>query len=134
MKKIFLAMILLTSFAAYSQTGLNMSSPSAALDIVSKGNSNTTKALEINDNADKELLSVSDNGTVLLENYKNYSFLGTDANGYLKDGTALDIPSITTIASRNATTGSSSSAYNVQFAINKIILILLPLPIISNLQ
>ncbi|MCW1960744.1 hypothetical protein [Chryseobacterium viscerum] len=91
------------------------------MDVVSKGNTDTTKALKINDNSNKELLSISDVGTVRLDNYKNYSFLGTDANGYLKDGAALNIPSISTIANRNITTGTVAGAVssNLSFTINK---------------
>ncbi|HCA06137.1 hypothetical protein [Chryseobacterium sp.] len=94
MKKIFLPLVLLTSIITYSQVGINSSTPSASLDLVSKGNTNATKALEINDSTNKELVSVSDTGVLRLENYKNYSFLGTDANGNLGDGAALNIPSI----------------------------------------
>jgi len=106
MKKLLITLPLLTSFAGYSQVGINTTTPSAAFDIVSKGNTNATKALEINDNTNKELIGVSDIGAVRLENYKNIAFLGTDANGNLKAGDALNIPSLATIASGIPSTGN----------------------------
>ncbi|MCD9615360.1 hypothetical protein [Chryseobacterium gleum] len=122
MKKLLLPLVLLTSLNVYSQVGMNTTSPSATVDIVSKGNTNATKALEINDSTNKELLSVSDDGSVRLENYKNFSLLGTDANGNLVNGTTASIPSIVGIATGIASTSdlpaNTEAKYN--FTVNKI--------------
>ncbi|WP_079240844.1 beta strand repeat-containing protein [Chryseobacterium indologenes] len=100
--------------------GVNVSSPSAVLDIMSNGATNATKALEINDNTNKELLQVADDGSVRLEKYKNIGVLGTDANGFLVDGSALNIPAISTIGFSNASADqSANSEYTVTFSINK---------------
>jgi len=98
MKKLLLPTALLAFLNAYSQVGINTQSPSATFDVVSKGNTNTTKALEINDNTNKELVGVDDDGTVRFSKYKNFTILGTDANGNLVSGTTISIPSIAAIA------------------------------------
>ncbi|MFP3598432.1 hypothetical protein [Chryseobacterium sp. SIMBA_029] len=46
------------------QIGINTNLPSAMLDIVSKGNSNTTKALKISNSSPSEMVTVLDNGYV----------------------------------------------------------------------
>lgn len=100
--------------------GVNTSSPSAVLDIMSKGTTNATKALEINDSTNKELVGVQDDGSVRLENYKNIGVLGTDANGFLVDGSNLNIPSISTIGLANVSANqAANSYYTVAFTINK---------------
>lgn len=48
----------------FSQIGIHTENPSAALDIVSKGNSYATKALEVNNSGAVEMLTVVDNGNV----------------------------------------------------------------------
>ncbi|MFP3598025.1 hypothetical protein [Chryseobacterium sp. SIMBA_029] len=63
-KTIILSMILLSNVIVLGQTGINTSTPSAALDIVSKGNTNATKALEINNSSAKEMMTVLNNGNV----------------------------------------------------------------------
>jgi len=63
-KTIILPMILLSNVIVLGQTGINTSTPSAALDIVSKGNTNATKALEINNSSAKEMMTVLNNGNV----------------------------------------------------------------------
>jgi len=122
MKKLLLPAVLLTSLNAYSQVGINTSTPSATLDVISKGTTSTTKALEINDSTNKELLSVSDDGSVRLENYKNFSLLGTDANGNLVNGTTASIPSIVGIATGTPSTSNlaanTEAKYN--FTVDKI--------------
>lgn len=115
MKKLLITLPLLTSFVGYSQVGINTTTPSAAFDILSKGNTNATKALEINDNTNKELIGVSDIGAVRLENYKNIAFLGTDANGNLKAGDALNIPSLATIASGIPSATYVGGSYNIVY-------------------
>ncbi|WP_336703296.1 hypothetical protein [Chryseobacterium indologenes] len=100
--------------------GVNVSSPSAVLDIMSNGTTNATKALEINDSTNKELLQVADDGSFRLEKYKNIGVLGTDANGFLVDGSALNIPSITTIASVDASANQAATTqYVVTSTVNK---------------
>lgn len=98
-KKFLLLIVLFAFFRAYSQVGVNTSTPSAALDVLSKGTTSATKALEINDSTDKELLRVQDDGGVRFEKYKNIGVLGTDANGFLVDGSNLNIPSLGFIGS-----------------------------------
>ncbi|MFS4473236.1 hypothetical protein [Chryseobacterium sp. T20] len=122
MKKFLLATALLAFLNVYSQVGMNTTSPSATVDVVSKGNTNATKALEINDSTNKELLSVSDDGSVRLENYKNFSLLGTDANGNLVNGTTASIPSIVGIATGIASTSdlSANTEAKYNFTVNKI--------------
>ncbi|MEN5308795.1 hypothetical protein ABE425_14860 [Chryseobacterium cucumeris] len=100
--------------------GISTTSPSAMLDIRSNGSTNATKALEINDNTNKELLQVADDGTVRLEKYKDIGVLGTDANGFLVDGSNLNIPAISTIGFANTSANqAANSPYTVAFTINK---------------
>lgn len=105
MKKYKIIIItLLISKVAFSQVGINETSPSATLDIKSKGNTSATKALEINNSDAKELVTVLDNGNVGINvpaptaklhtdggiRYENLPQLSTgitplaiDANGYV---------------------------------------------------
>lgn len=65
MKKKFSSIVLVAcSSLLYSQVGINTSTPSASLDIVSKGNTSATKALEINNSSGTEMVTVLDNGNV----------------------------------------------------------------------
>lgn len=103
-KKIFILSIITLSGFAYAQVGVNEPNPSATLDIKSKGNTNLTKALEINNSDAKELVTVLDNGNVGINapvptaklhtdggiRYENLPQLSTgitplaiDANGYV---------------------------------------------------
>lgn len=119
-KKFLLLIVLFAFFRAYSQVGVNTSTPSAALDVLSKGTTSATKALEINDSTDKELLRVQDDGGVRFEKYKNIGVLGTDANGFLVDGSNLNIPSISAIGFVNASSNqATNSFYTVTFTLNK---------------
>lgn len=100
--------------------GVGTPTPSAKLDVISKGATSATKALEINDNTNKELLQVADDGTVRLEKYKDIGVLGTDANGFLVDGSNLNIPSISTIGLANTSANQAGlSLYTLAFTINK---------------
>ncbi|ROH97522.1 hypothetical protein [Chryseobacterium daecheongense] len=47
-----------------AQVGINQTSPSATLDIVSKGNTSATKALEVNNSSSTEMFTILDNGNV----------------------------------------------------------------------
>lgn len=67
MKKILTVAIAFITITTYSQTGnvgINTSNPSAALDIVSKDNTSATKALEINNSSNAEMVTVLNNGNV----------------------------------------------------------------------
>lgn len=62
MKKIFFLQFLLSVFLLYAQqdkVGVNTETPSATLDIMSKGNTDATKVLEINNSSSTELLKVT---------------------------------------------------------------------------
>lgn len=48
----------------FAQVGINTDQPSATLDIISGGNVATTKALEVNENSNTEIMTVSDNGNI----------------------------------------------------------------------
>jgi len=62
-KTVFLASILM-SVSLLAQVGINEIAPSATLDIKSKGNTNTTKALEVNNSSGTEIMTILDNGNV----------------------------------------------------------------------
>lgn len=64
MKKTIISLSLMITTISYSQVGINETNPSATLDIKSKGNTNATKSLEINNSDAKELVTVLDNGNV----------------------------------------------------------------------
>lgn len=59
---------LLLSSLSYAQVGVGTEMPSAGLDVVSKGNTNATKALEINNSANTEMVTVLDNGNMGIGN------------------------------------------------------------------
>lgn len=65
MKKIKLLLVM-SPFLASAQgiMGINTPTPSASLDIVSKGNTEATKALEVNNSSSLEMLTVLDNGNI----------------------------------------------------------------------
>jgi len=63
-KKIAFLSFFICGVFTYSQVGINTSSPSASLDIVSKGNTSATKALEVNNSSDLEMVTVLNNGNV----------------------------------------------------------------------
>ncbi|AZB23281.1 hypothetical protein [Chryseobacterium bernardetii] len=65
MRKIIISTMVLLSCATVSgQIGINTSTPSAGLDIVGKGNTSATKALEVNNSSAKEMVTVLNNGNV----------------------------------------------------------------------
>lgn len=59
-----MAALSLCGCLAYAQVGVNTPTPSAMMDIVSKGNAATTKALEINNSSNTEMVTVLNNGNV----------------------------------------------------------------------
>lgn len=48
----------------YGQVGINTNNPSATLDLVSKGNTSSKKALKISNSSNLEMVTVRDNGQV----------------------------------------------------------------------
>jgi len=48
----------------FGQVGINTANPSAGLDVVSTGSTSATKALEVNNSANAELMTILDNGNV----------------------------------------------------------------------
>ncbi|RMZ60743.1 hypothetical protein D1632_01830 [Chryseobacterium nematophagum] len=60
----YLTILLFMSNIAFCQVGINSENPSATLDIVSKGNTNSTKALEINNSSNTEIVTILDNGNM----------------------------------------------------------------------
>ncbi|GAB0155290.1 hypothetical protein CHRYSEOSP005_05510 [Chryseobacterium sp. Alg-005] len=66
MNKIFFILTLVSCFlsAQQNQIGINTATPSAMLDIVSKDNTNITKALEVNNSSATELVKVTNAGNV----------------------------------------------------------------------
>ncbi|MCC3215616.1 hypothetical protein LIV57_10120 [Chryseobacterium sp. X308] len=64
MKKTVFFVSVLISVTVNAQVGINEVNPSAMLDIRSKGNTNTTKALEVSNSNGTELLTILDNGNV----------------------------------------------------------------------
>lgn len=63
-KKTAVLILVTSSTFVFSQIGIHTDNPSAALDIVSKGSSYATKALEVNNSSALEMLTVVDNGNV----------------------------------------------------------------------
>lgn len=81
--------------ALYSQVGINTESPSAALDILSKGNTASTKALEVNDSGNKALVNIYDNGNMGINTENPMAKLhivaaGNEKGFQLQDGTQQD--------------------------------------------
>lgn len=70
MKKNYKLMMVSLLFGAltYAQVGVGTATPSAGLDIVSQGNTNATKALEVNNAINTEMVTVLDNGNVGIGN------------------------------------------------------------------
>jgi hypothetical protein len=68
MKKqtLFVALTLSTFF--YAQVGINTNTPSAELDVISKGNTSSTKALKITNSSNNEMMTVLNNGNVGIGN------------------------------------------------------------------
>lgn len=64
MKKILFFVSVLMSASILAQVGINEINPTATLDIKSKGNTNATKALEVNNSSGTEIFTVLDNGNV----------------------------------------------------------------------
>jgi len=65
-KKTLLLISLINISFAYAQVGINTSTPTASLEILTKSNTSTGKALEINNSTTSKILTVFDNGNVNL--------------------------------------------------------------------
>ncbi|MFP3598626.1 hypothetical protein [Chryseobacterium sp. SIMBA_029] len=65
-KTLFLPFALVSFFlsAQQNKVGINTETPSAMLDVVSKDNTNATKALEVNNSSGTELMKVMNDGSV----------------------------------------------------------------------
>ncbi|WP_139422137.1 hypothetical protein [Chryseobacterium mulctrae] len=63
-KLLTLTVLSFTGYFAHAQVSINTTSPTAMLDVVSKGNTSATKALEINNSSDIEMVTVLNNGNV----------------------------------------------------------------------
>ncbi|MBB4807530.1 hypothetical protein HNP38_002836 [Chryseobacterium defluvii] len=59
-----IAVLSFCGFTASAQVGINTPTPSAMLDVVSNGNTASTKAVEINNSSANEMLTVLNNGNV----------------------------------------------------------------------
>jgi len=68
MKKTFLLLSLPLYNLAFSQVGIGVSYPTAMLDILSKDNTDTTKALRINNSSNTEMVTVLNDGKVGIGN------------------------------------------------------------------
>lgn len=73
MRKLFFALCVLSYTIYNAQTGtarvgIGTTTPAATLDIVSKDNTSSTKALEINNSSNVELVTVTNNGQVGINN------------------------------------------------------------------
>lgn len=64
MKNIFITVLVLACLCIRGQVGINTSSPSAALDVVSKDKTSDTNALEVNNSDILQLFKVQNNGNV----------------------------------------------------------------------
>jgi len=102
--------LLLAAICCYTvslcQVGIDTDTPSATLDIVSKGNNGTTKALEINNSSTTELFTVLDNGNVGINNASPSTLLHIKNNSSpalrVEDGTQGDGKILTSDANGNA--------------------------------
>ncbi len=135
--KVFLSIFLVFTIYGYSQVGINETNPSATLDIKSKGNTGSTKALEINNSDDLEMVTVLDNGnvginvpaptaklhtngTVRYENLPQVSSsinpLAIDANGYVGTYTSSVLYSYLSIDTSQSTNNFSLSSTGIYYS------------------
>ncbi|MDI9311454.1 MAG: hypothetical protein QM535_14675 [Limnohabitans sp.] len=63
-KNYFYLMVNLLTIGVFAQVGIGTTTPSATLDVVSSGNTNSTKALEISNSSATEMVTVLNNGNV----------------------------------------------------------------------
>ncbi|MFP3591497.1 hypothetical protein [Chryseobacterium sp. SIMBA_038] len=134
---LFFVNVLFSTFT-FAQVGINEIVPTATLDIKSKGNTNATKALEINNSSGTEMLTILDNGNVGINTanptaklhtsglvrYDNLpqitsgiSPLAIDANGYVGTYVPLVMYSYMTIDASQTTNNFSLYDNTVFFSI-----------------
>lgn len=130
-KKFIICLHVVCITLANAQVGINEVNPSATLDIKSKGNTNATKALEVNNSSGTEMLTVLDNGNVGINvptptaklhtngriRYDNLPVISTgisplaiDANGYV--GTYVPVATYSYITIDNTQVTSNFSLYD----------------------
>lgn len=106
MIKNFLLIGVLFYSLGFSQVGINTITPSAAVDIVSKGNTSSTKSLEVNNNNSRELFTILDNGNVGINNSTPSTILHIKSNSSpilrMEDGTQGDGKILTSDVNGNA--------------------------------
>lgn len=82
------------SFACHSQVGINTTTPNAELEILSTGNTITTKAFSVVNSDGTVLLSVFDNGNVKINSLSAGGTVIADNNGNLLIGNSSTIGDI----------------------------------------
>lgn len=108
--KIYSLIIILLPFFISAQIGINTTSPSATLDIISKGNTGTTKALKISDSTNptpNELITILDNGNLGINKSNPSGKLHIVGNGITNDVLFLE-----NLQGGNALTGYSNLLIN----------------------
>ncbi|SFN40751.1 hypothetical protein SAMN05421594_2638 [Chryseobacterium oleae] len=79
-QKLFVVECIMLSYAVFGQVGINTATPSAALDVVSKGSNILSKAVEINNASGSEMMTVLDNGNVGINTALPLSKLQVNSN------------------------------------------------------
>lgn len=79
--------LLLCSMLANSQVGINTTSPTAQLEVVTNGNTNATKAFSVINSNGVELLRISDDGTVTINSLASGGTVIAQSGGKLALGT-----------------------------------------------
>lgn len=64
---LYLLILIISTQLSYSQVGIGTKTPSATLDLVSKGNSSSTYSLKVKNNENQDLMSVGDNGNLFFK-------------------------------------------------------------------
>lgn len=100
---------LVSSSLFYSQIGINTTNPSAMVDIVSLGNTGTTKALKVSNSNTKEILTVLDNGNtgINVSNPKSQMHTSGSVRMTGLGVNNIDSKALTTDTSGNITTRST---------------------------
>ncbi|MBB4807219.1 hypothetical protein HNP38_002523 [Chryseobacterium defluvii] len=114
---------LFTGNVLFAQVGINTSTPSASLDIVSKGDTGSTKALEINNSAATEMMTILDNGNVGvgIQNPSAKLHINAPSTGTgfrLQDGSQGDLKVLMSDANGNARWDNPNSQYLEQTAVH----------------
>ncbi|TZF93773.1 hypothetical protein FW781_18990 [Chryseobacterium panacisoli] len=93
----------------YSQAGINTTNPSAMLDIVSSGNTDTTKAFKVNNSNSKEMVTILNNGNIGINVQNPVTKLHTSGSIRMSgiDTNSESMKVMTTDISGNVTTRST---------------------------